>query len=116
MPARQFRHLHTLTLLYITVQLVCDPTAAKLVDVASIPLSITIFYFPFTFIFADVLTEVYGYGAARKVIWEVMLCSILAGLLFQFVVLYPPSAQFHNDGAYVTVFSQVPQFLLGGWI
>lgn len=113
---RQFRFLGLITVLYVTMQLVSDVSAAKIIQVFGMPVSITVLYFPITFIFADVLTEVYGYAYARRVLWTVMLCAFLAGMMYQLVVLVPPAPGFANNDAYVTVFGIVPRVLLGSWV
>ena len=73
-------------------------------------------YFPVTFIFADVLTEVYGYGRARKTLWTVMLCSIIAGILYGVVAAIPSAPGFDAHDAYQRVFGVVPRLLIGGWL
>src|SRR5688572_16211030 len=98
------------------MQLVSDVTAGKLMSVGGYGVSVTVLYFPITYIFADILTEVYGYARARAVLWTVLICSILAGLVYQLVVALPPAVGFDANEAYTRVFSQVPRILLGGWL
>jgi queuosine precursor transporter len=111
----KFKYLGILTSLYITFQLVSDATAGKLVNLLGYTVSVTVIYFPITFIFADVLTEVYGYARARKVLWTVMLCSIIAGIFYALVASMPPAPGFDGDAAYKRVFGVVPRLLVGGW-
>lgn len=112
---QQFKFLGIITVLYVTMQLVSDVSAGKIIQLIAMPVSITVLYFPLTFIFADVLTEVYGYSYARRVLWTVMLCAFLAGMMYQLVVYIPPAPGFPNNDAYVTVFGIVPRILLGSW-
>ena len=74
------------------------------------------YFFPFTYIFSDILTEVYGYARARAVLWIVMLCTVLATILYTIVSLIPPSAYFNANDAYSRVLGQVPRIVLGAWI
>lgn len=113
---RRYRYLGLITCLYVTMQLVSDVTAGKIVQLWLFPVSITVLYFPITYIFSDILTEVYGYARARSVLWTVLICSVIAGLLYQLVVWLPPAPGFDANAAYVRVFGQVPRILLGGWI
>jgi queuosine precursor transporter len=113
---RPYRLLSTITLFYITMQLVSDVTAGKIISLFGFTVSVTALYFPFTYIISDVLTEVYGYAQARRVLWQVLICSVIAGLLYQLVVVLPPAQGFDADPAYRRVFGQVPRVLLGGWI
>ena len=48
-------------------------------------------FFPISYVFGDVLTEVYGYAATRKVIWAGFLALIFASLMTQVILLMPPS-------------------------
>jgi uncharacterized integral membrane protein (TIGR00697 family) len=98
------------------MQLVSDVTAGKIINFAGFPVSVTVLYFPITYIFSDILTEVYGYARARSVLWTVLICSVLAGLLYQLVVYLPPAAGFSDNPAYTRVLGSVPRILLGGWI
>ena len=113
---KQYRFLGIITALYITFQLVSDITAGKIVTLWLFPVSVTVLYFPVTYIFSDILTEVYGYARARTVLWTVLLCSVLAGLLYQLVVYLPPAEGFTANDAFTRVLGQVPRILLGGWI
>lgn len=113
---KHYKYLGLLTVLYVTFQLVSDVTAGKIVQLAMFPVSVTVLYFPVTYIFADVLTEVYGYAYGRRVLWTVLMCSVLAGLIYQLVVFLPPAPGFPNNQAYSVVLGQVPRILVGGWI
>lgn len=113
---KQYKLVELITVLYVTMQIVSDVSAGKIIQLLIFPVSITVIYFPITFIFADVLTEVYGYAIARRVLWTVMLCSFLAGMVYQLIVYLPPAPGWPNNDAYVTVFGQVPRILLGSWV
>ncbi len=113
---KSYKYLGLITTLYIAFQLISDVTAGKIVQLGIFTVSATVLYFPITYIFADVLTEVYGYSKARNVVWQAFLASIIAGLIYQLVVWLPPAIGFGANDAYVRVLSSVPRILLGGWI
>jgi uncharacterized integral membrane protein (TIGR00697 family) len=113
---KRYKYLGVITVFYVTMQLVSDVTAGKLINLGGYGVSVTVLYFPVTYIFADILTEVYGYARARAVLWTVLVCSVIAGLTYQLVVFLPPAAGFDANEAYVRVFSQVPRILIGGWL
>ena len=114
--AKQYKYLGLITALYITFQLVSDITAGKIVQLGIFTVSATVLYFPFTYIFADVLTEVYGYAKARSVVWMVFFSSVIAGLIYVLVVALPPAVGFDANSAYTRVLGQIPRILFGGWI
>lgn len=113
---RKYKYLGLITCLYVTFQLVSDVTAGKIIQFWGWPVSVTVIYFPITYIFSDILTEVYGYARARSVLWTVVICSILAGVVYQVAVYLPPAVGFDADAAYARVLGQVPRVLVGGWI
>src|SRR5207247_11307838 len=63
--------------LFITCLLTANIIAAKLVVIGGVVLPAGIVIFPISYILADVLTEVWGYGAARRVIWLGFACNAL---------------------------------------
>src|SRR3954469_12574913 len=96
----RFKFLALLTVLNVAFQLISDVTAGKIISVAGVGVSITVIYFPVTYIMADILTEVYGYARARYVVWLTLMASVLAGLTYQLVAAIPPAPFFTNDDAY----------------
>lgn len=113
---RGFRYLGWLTTAYITFQLVSDITAGKIVQLGAVSVSVTVLFFPITYLFGDVLTEVYGYARSRSVVWKVFFASVAAGALYQVAVWIPPAASFQGNEAYTRVLGSVPRILVGGWI
>jgi hypothetical protein len=113
---RPYKYLGIITAIYITMQLVSDVTAGKITDLFGFPVSVTVLWFPITYIFADVLTEVYGYARARSVIWIVFFASVIAGIIYQIAVYMPPAVGFDANAAYSRVLGSVPRILIGGWI
>ena len=114
--SKQYKYLGLLTALYITFQLVSDITAGKIVSLGIFTVSATVLYFPFTYIIADLLTEVYGYSKARSVVWMVLFSSVIAGLIYTIVVALPPAIGFDANDAFTRVLGQIPRILVGGWI
>jgi hypothetical protein len=113
---KQYKYLGLITVLYVTFQLISDVTAGKIISLGIFTVSATVLYFPITFIIADVLTEVYGYARARRVLWQVLLASVTAGVVYQLVVWLPAAPGFDAAPAYASVLGAVPRILLGGWI
>src|SRR5436190_5624376 len=68
--------------------------------------------FPITYIFGDIFTEVYGYGASRRAIWIAYFANILLTLVGVFVVWFPAAPEWTNQQAFEAVFYVVPRFVL----
>jgi queuosine precursor transporter len=116
MSSKQFRLLTLFLVLNITFQLISDATAAKIVLLFNFGVSVTVLYFPFTYIISDIITVVYGYASARRILWYTLLASILAGISYQIAVAVPAAPFFHDGPAYKTVFGIIPRVLMGGWL
>src|SRR5438132_13875722 len=72
--------------------------------------------FPITYIFADVFTEVYGYGASRRAIWIAFFANILLTLVGVFVVWFPAAPESTNQEAFEAVFYVVPRFVVASLV
>ncbi len=113
---KSYKYLGLITTLYIAFQLISDVSAGKIVQLGIFTVSATVLYFPITYIFSDILTEVYGYAKARSVVWQALLASVIAGLIYQLIVWLPPAIGFDANDAYTKVLGSVPRILIGGWM
>ena len=112
----KFKLLTLFLVLNVAFQLISDATAAKIILILGFGVSVTVFYFPITYIISDVITEVYGYARARLVLYYTLIASIIAGVFYQIVVAIPSAPFFDGGEAYETVFGIVPRILIGGWL
>ncbi|MBS3099322.1 queuosine precursor transporter, partial [Candidatus Pacearchaeota archaeon] len=113
---KQYKYLGLITALAITFKLLNDVTAGKLVQLGIFSVSAATIFFPITYILSDIFTEVYGYSKARSRVWLLLLCSVIAGIVYSIVAFLPPAVGFDANDAYVRVFSQVPRILVASWI
>ncbi|MBI3439564.1 MAG: queuosine precursor transporter, partial [Proteobacteria bacterium] len=63
-----------------------------------------VLFFPISYLFGDILTEVYGYARARKVIWTGFGALIFMAIMASVVVALPPAPTWHNQEAYRIAF------------
>lgn len=113
---KQYKYLSIITAFYLTFQIASIVIAGKIVQIGIFTAAATVLFFPFTYIFADILTEVYGYAKSRNVAWMVFFSTILGGFIYIIVVFLPPAAGFNANDAYTRVLGQVPRILIGGLI
>ncbi len=71
-----------------------------------------ILFFPISYIFGDILTEVYGFARARKVVWAGFSALLFASLMAWVIVALPSGKGFHNQGAIETIFGSTPRIAL----
>ena len=101
----RFRFLDLLTALNVTFLLVSDFTGARIIGIAGVGVSVTVLYFPLTFLIGNILTEVYGYARSRRVIWICIFCSILGSAVAAGQLYVPATPFFAADASYATVFA-----------
>jgi hypothetical protein len=80
------------------------------------PFGAGILFFPLSYIIGDVLTEVYGYARARRVIWAGFIATAFMAFMSWVVVALPPAPSWTNQGAYETVFGQVPRIVFASMV
>lgn len=110
----KFKYLGLFAALNITFLLVSNFTAARLIEIGGVGVSVSVLYFPLTYLIADILTEVYGYGQARNIVWLSIFCSIIASIVVSLALLVPPATFFENDAAFQQVFMTAPKIALAG--
>jgi len=72
--------------------------------------------FPLTYIFGDIFTEVYGYGASRRAIWLGFGACAVLSLMGLFVVWIPAAPDWKNQAAFEAVFYTVPRFIVASLV
>ena len=75
-----------------------------------------IMFFPISFIFGDILTEVYGYAASRRVIWAGFMGLAFASLMAWVIVTLPPAPEWHDQTAYQSVFGSTGRIALASLV
>ena len=109
---RQFRYFDLVMAAFVTILLLSNVIGAG--KVATVPLpgigdwpfGAGILFFPVAYIIGDVLTEVYGFARARRVIWTGFAALLFMAFMSWVVVALPPAATWTNQAAYEAVFGQ----------
>jgi uncharacterized integral membrane protein (TIGR00697 family) len=119
------RWLPAITAVFVTSLIISNITAVKLISVGPFVLPAAILIFPISYIFGDILTEVYGYARARRVIWIGFGCNLLAVLIIWISIELPP-APFWRIGsfespqssqqAYQAIFGFTPRILAASFV
>lgn len=110
---KSYRYLDVITALFVAVLLISNVASAKILDLGPFTFDGGTILFPLSYIFGDVLTEVYGYGRARRVIWTGFGCAGLMVLVFAIVGALPPAAGWENQAAYDAILGWTPRIVLG---
>ena len=121
---KQFRIVHshtalmTVTALFVTLYLVSNVMAVKVISIFGL------FYFdagtitfPFAYMLGDVLTEIWGFRIAKRVIWMTFFCNILMVICTQIGVWLPsPDYLGETANAYNHIFTYVPRIVVGSLV
>jgi queuosine precursor transporter len=89
---------------------------AKAATFAGFTFGAGVLFFPISYFFGDVLTEVYGYARARKVVWAGFAALAFASFMAWVVVALPPSPNWGNQAAYEAVFGATPRIVAASLI
>ena len=102
--------------IFITCLITANITAVKLVNVWGFVLPAGIIIFPISYIFGDILTEVYGYRQARRVIWLGFLCNLIAVVTIWVGQILPPAFFWSGQAAYERILGYTPRLLLASFL
>jgi uncharacterized integral membrane protein (TIGR00697 family) len=105
----------TCSALFITCLLTANVTASKLVAAGSLTLTAGIVIFPISYIVGDVLTEVWGYSATRKLIWLGFACNALMVAAIWAGGALPPAPFWKGQAAYEEILGQTPRLLVASF-
>ena len=101
---------------FIAILLISTITSTKIIDIGSFSLDGGTLLFPFSYIFWDILTEVYGYKNTRKIIWTGIFSMILFSLLVMLIGILPANGEWTNQSAYDTILGTTPRIVLASVI
>lgn len=107
-----YRYLDIITALFVAVLLISNVASSKITTFGFFTLDAGTILFPLSYIIGDILTEVYGYARARRVIWIGLLCNVLMAMTFMLVAVLPPAADWPNQGAYEAILGLTPRIVL----
>jgi queuosine precursor transporter len=102
---------------FVTVLLCANVIgAAKVAQLGGFTFGAGVLFFPISYVFGDVLTEVYGYARARKVVWAGFGALAFASFMSWAVLAFPPAAGWPHQAAYETVFGGTPRIVLASLV
>jgi hypothetical protein len=115
---RQLRY-YDLAMAAFAVILICSnmigaakPAQVELPWWGTVTFGAGILFFPLSYVLGDVLTEVYGFARARRVVWVGFAASIFAATMSFVVVTLPPDPTWKGQAALAEVFGQVPRIFI----
>ncbi len=101
---------------FTTCLITSNIIAVKLVHVFGLIMPAAIIVFPVSYIFGDVLTEVYGYRQARLVIWLGFLCNLVSVIAIWLAQVLPAASFWEGQAAYERILGYTPRLLVASFI
>jgi len=121
----RYRFFPAVTGIFVTCLIVSNIIAVKPVAIGPFFLPVAVVIFPLSYIFGDILTEVYGYSRARQVIWIGFACNAVTVVAISLSIAIPP-APFWTPGAlpspetaqeaYASLFGSTPRILIASFL
>ena len=117
MHRQTYRYYDLVMAAFVTVLLTANVIGpGKVAQFGGFTFGAGVLFFPVSYIFGDILTEVYGYARARKVIWTGFAALAFASFMSFVIVALPPAAGWENQAAYESVFGQTPRIVFASLI
>jgi uncharacterized integral membrane protein (TIGR00697 family) len=104
------------TALFVTALLTANTIAAKLIVIGGVVLTAGIVIFPISYVVGDVLTEVWGYAVARRVIWLGFACNAVMVAAIWLGGRLPPAPFWKGDAAYAEILGHTPRILAASFV
>jgi len=101
---------------FITCLITANIVAVKLVEISGFVLPAGTIIFPISYIFGDVLTEVYGFRQARRVIWLGFFCNFIVVVAIWIGQVLPPSSFWDGQKAYERILGYTPRLLVASFL
>lgn len=115
---RQYRYYDFVMAAYVCILLCANLIGPAKVSTVQVPVigSVTfmagVIFFPLSYIFGDILTEVYGYARDRRVVWAGFAALAFASLMASVIVALPPAAEWRaRQPAVVEIFGNTPRIV-----
>ncbi len=111
MNKTEYRFFDVLVALFVAVLLISNIASTKILTIWKFTFDGGTLLFPLSYIFGDILTEVYGFRRSRRVIWLGFFSALLMSLVLFIVQILPPAADWTNQKAYETILGFVPRIV-----
>jgi len=102
--------------LFVTCLITANIIIVKQISIGNLVLPAAIIIFPLSYIFGDILTEVYGFQQARRIIWLGFLCNLVAVVAIWVGKLLPSAPVFEAQQAYERILGSTPRFLVASFV
>ncbi len=111
-PRRLYKHLDLVTASLVAVLIISNIAATKIIQIGPLAFDGGTFLFPLSYIFGDILTEVYGYKSSRRVIWTGFFWLMITALTLALVDRLPAAADWPLQDSFSAILGQTPRIVI----
>ncbi len=115
-PTRYSGWFVVVVAIFITCLITSNIIAVKLIAVFGLILPAAVLIFPISYITGDILTEVYGYALARRVIWLGFFCNLIVVVAIWLGMVIPPASFWDAQPAYERILGYTPRILAASFL
>ncbi len=113
---KTYRYLGTIAVFFVSILLISNVASAKIVEFGPFTFDGGTLLFPLSYIFGDILTEVYGYKNTRGVIWLGFFSALMMSVIFIVVGKLPAAPGWDNQAAYDAILGLTPRIVVASLI
>jgi uncharacterized integral membrane protein (TIGR00697 family) len=110
------RYFDVMVALFVAVLIISNIASTKILALWKFTFDGGTILFPLSYIFGDILTEVYGFSRSRRVIWLGFFSALLMSLVFYIVQILPAAGDWNNQEAYESILGFVPRIVMASLI
>lgn len=114
--SKAYRFYDLIMAAFVAVLMISNVASSKFLQLGPFTFDGGTILFPVSYIFGDVLTEVYGYRASRRVIWTGFAATALMAGVFALVGALPSAEGWENQAAYRAILGSTPRIVLGSLV
>jgi uncharacterized integral membrane protein (TIGR00697 family) len=113
---KSYKYLSLIAVFFVSVLLISNIASTKIVDFGWFTFDGGTLLFPLSYIFGDILTEVYGYKRARGVIWMGFAMALLMSIVLIVVGALPAAPDWTNQAAYDAILGLTPRIVIASLV
>ncbi len=99
-------------ILFTAFLILANLSAFKLAAIGPFIFPAGLIFFPMTYVFDDILTEVYGFSTSRRLIWSALFANLIIFIGMWLTIYLPPAADWNYQSAYALIYQSTPRIFV----
>lgn len=112
----KFPLLPVITGMFVTILVLTPSAASKFIAIGPYTIVGATLFYPFSYLFNDILTEVYGYAYSRRIIWIGLGAQLFSAGIYSLIQVLPAPSFWHNQDAYDAILGQAPRIVFASMV